>query len=77
MLNCGAAQFLVGDPITMAADDVVAVCKAAPELRAIAVHMETINHCRLLRADLRAALDEAGLSDRVQIPADGERIALG
>jgi L-ascorbate metabolism protein UlaG (beta-lactamase superfamily) len=76
VLNTGSAQFLVGDPITMAADDVIAVCRAAPNLRAIAVHMEVINHCNLTRAALRASLDEAGLTERVQIPADGERIAL-
>jgi len=76
VLNTGAAQFLVGGPITMAPGDVIAVLQAAPNLRAIAVHLEAINHCRLSRAALRAALEEAGLADRVQIPADGERIAL-
>jgi L-ascorbate metabolism protein UlaG (beta-lactamase superfamily) len=76
VLNTGAAQFLTGDPITMAAIDVIAVCQAAPDLRAIAVHMETINHCRLTRAALRAALEETGLAGRVLIPADGERITV-
>lgn len=76
VLNAGAAQFLTGDPITMTADDVIAVCEAAPAARAIAVHLETVNHCRLTRAALRAALDAAGLAGRVSIPADGERIAL-
>ena len=76
VLNSGAAQFLTGDPITMAADDVIAVCRAAPDLRAVAVHLETINHCRLSRAELRAALDGAGLAARVQIPADGERLTF-
>jgi L-ascorbate metabolism protein UlaG (beta-lactamase superfamily) len=76
VLNTGAAQFLQGHPITMTADDVITVCHAAPELRAIAVHLEVINHCRLTRAALRAALDVAGLAERVRIPADGERIAI-
>lgn len=76
VLNSGAAQFLTGDPITMAAEDVIAACRAAPGLRAVAVHLETINHCRLGRADLRAALDAAGLAGRVLIPADGERLAF-
>lgn len=76
VLNTGAAQFLTGDPITMGASDVIATCRAAPDLRAIAVHLETVNHCRLSRADLRAALAEAGLAQRVRIPADGERIVL-
>lgn len=76
VLNTGAAQFLTGDPITMTAADVIAVCQAAPDLRALAVHLETVNHCHLTRADLREALAAAGLTDRVHIPADGERIAL-
>jgi L-ascorbate metabolism protein UlaG (beta-lactamase superfamily) len=76
VLNTGAAQFLVGDPITMTADDVIAVCRAAPDARVIAVHLEVINHCLLTRAALQTALTGAGLADRVQIPADGERIAL-
>jgi L-ascorbate metabolism protein UlaG (beta-lactamase superfamily) len=76
VLNTGAAQFLTGDPITMTAADVIAVCRAAPELRAIAVHLETINHCRLTRAALRAALVEADLAGRVAIPADGEQMTL-
>jgi L-ascorbate metabolism protein UlaG (beta-lactamase superfamily) len=76
VLNTGAAQFLTGDPITMTADDVIAVCQAAPDVRIIAVHLETINHCRLTRAALRAALEEADLAGHVNIPADGERITL-
>lgn len=77
VLNTGAAQFLTGDPITMTAEDVIAVCRAAPEARVIAVHLETINHCRLLRAPLRTAVDEAGVGGRVAIPADGERVVVG
>ena len=49
VLNTGAAQFNVGAPITMTADDVVAVCRAAPQAKVIAVHLEAINHCRLKR----------------------------
>lgn len=60
----------------MTADDVIAVANAAPAARVIAVHMESINHCVLRRADLAAALERAGLSSRVAIPADGERVAL-
>lgn len=76
VLNTGAAQFLTGDPITMTAADVITVCEAAPDLRAIAVHLDTINHCRLSRDALRDALTQTGLAGRVQIPADGERVAL-
>jgi L-ascorbate metabolism protein UlaG (beta-lactamase superfamily) len=74
VVNAGAAQFLEGDPITMTADDVIAVCQAAPRARVIAVHMEAINHCLLTRADLAFQLEAA----RVQavIPGDGEWVEL-
>ncbi|HEV2438968.1 MAG TPA: MBL fold metallo-hydrolase [bacterium] len=74
VLNAGAAQFLEGGPITMTADDVAAVARAAPSTRIVAVHMESINHCVMRRADLAAALEQAGLASRVAIPADGARV---
>ena len=74
VVNAGAAQFLEGDPITMTAEDVAQVCHAAPEVRVIAVHMETINHCLLTRAELSEKLGEQGLADRVETPADGDNL---
>src|SRR5579859_2760002 len=76
MLNAGAAEFLVGGPITMTAEDVTRVCRAVPTARVIAVHFETVNHCRLTRAALKQHLEEEGLADQVQIPADGALINL-
>jgi L-ascorbate metabolism protein UlaG (beta-lactamase superfamily) len=76
LVNAGAARFLEGDPITMTAEDVAHVCRAAPEARVIAVHMEAINHCLLTRVELSEALDERGFGDRVEIPADGQTIQL-
>jgi L-ascorbate metabolism protein UlaG (beta-lactamase superfamily) len=76
VVNAGAAQFLTGDPITMTSDDVAQVCRARPQSQVIAVHMGAVNHCLLTRAELRSSLDRAGLTGRVQIPADGELIEL-
>jgi L-ascorbate metabolism protein UlaG (beta-lactamase superfamily) len=76
VVNAGAAQFLEGDPITMTADDVIQVCKAAPKARVIAVHMEAINHCLLSRADLAFQLDAARVEKQVSIPDDGEWVEL-
>ena len=67
VLNAGAARFLEGDPITMTADDVVAVARHAPAARIVAVHMEAINHCGLTRAELRARLRAEGLEGRVTV----------
>jgi hypothetical protein len=76
VVNAGAAQFLVGDPITMDVPDIVAVCEHAPEALVVAVHMEAVNHCVLTREGLRAALAERGLDDRVAIPNDGETVEV-
>ncbi|HLY21218.1 MAG TPA: MBL fold metallo-hydrolase [bacterium] len=77
VLNAGGAQFLEGGPITMTAEDVAAVARAAPSTRIVAVHMESINHCVVRRADLAAALERAGLTPRVAIPGDGEHVPAG
>lgn len=58
--------------IIMGKNDVHAVCKAAPAAIVIASHMEAVNHAMLSRADLKAFVDENGLSAQVRIPADGE-----
>ena len=71
VVNAGGARFLAGDPITMDIAGVIATCRAAPAARVVAVHMDAINHCLDTRADLAAHLREAGLEDRVAIPADG------
>ncbi|MGG1267766.1 hypothetical protein [Brevibacillus laterosporus] len=42
----------------------------------IALHMDTINHCLVTRADLRSRLEEEKLLDQVMIPEDGEWIEL-
>jgi L-ascorbate metabolism protein UlaG (beta-lactamase superfamily) len=72
VLNTGAAQFNAGAPITMTAEDVVEVCRAAPQARVIAVHMEAVNHCHLKRTVLADHVRKANVTDQVSIPADGE-----
>ena len=74
VVNAGAAQFLTGSPITMDGRDVARVCETAPDATVIAVHMDTVNHCLLTRAGLRAYLQDRGLLGRVRIPNDGERL---
>jgi L-ascorbate metabolism protein UlaG (beta-lactamase superfamily) len=74
VVNAGGARFAVGDPITMDADDVVSLCQYAPYTRVIAVHMDTINHCLVTRADLYSRLEAEGLLVHVAIPGDGDWI---
>ncbi|WP_152395187.1 MBL fold metallo-hydrolase [Paenibacillus guangzhouensis] len=72
VVNAGGAQFVMGDPITMDAADVIAVCEHAPYTQVVAVHMDAINHCHVTRDKLRDALDASGKSYNVRIPEDGE-----
>lgn len=72
VVNAGGAQFEVGDPITMDANDVVSLCQYAPFTKIVAVHMDAINHCHVTRADLRGRLGLEGLLEQVVIPEDGE-----
>jgi L-ascorbate metabolism protein UlaG (beta-lactamase superfamily) len=76
VLNSGAAQFNTGGPITMPTADVVAVVRAAPEARVVAVHMNAWNHCVLTRATLADELQKAQLAHRVNIPDDSERVSV-
>jgi L-ascorbate metabolism protein UlaG (beta-lactamase superfamily) len=73
ILNAGAPTFATGGgPITMDEEDVCLVCRNIPEAQIVAVHMETVNHCRLTRAALRAKVEEEGLGKQVLIPQDGD-----
>ena len=65
------AQFLEGDPITMTVEDVIPMAGTVPKARRIAVHMEAIGHCLLIRKELKDASEREGISGRVEIPADG------
>jgi L-ascorbate metabolism protein UlaG (beta-lactamase superfamily) len=69
VVNSGAAQFTEGDPITMDTDAVAAARAAVSDsVPVIPDHMDSINHCLLMREKLRAAVDG------VTIPEDGETL---
>lgn len=76
VLNAGGARFLQGGTITMESDDVIAVAEAAPSAQVVAVHMEAINHCLESRQALSRRLEDAGLTGRVRVPADGETLPI-
>jgi L-ascorbate metabolism protein UlaG (beta-lactamase superfamily) len=68
VVNGGGARFLEGDPIVMTSADVREVVARVPTV--VVVHLEAINHCLELRADVRAAVPEA------LVPEDGETLEL-
>ena len=76
IVNAGGARFNEGDPITMTADDIVALAAHAPRPRLVAVHLEAVNHCLETRADLHQRIHEAGLQGRVTVPEDGALVPL-
>ena len=64
-------------PIVMDALQTLAVCRAAPESRVIAIHLDSLDHGEVSRRDLRAQARAAGISDeQLLIPKDGERLTL-
>ena len=64
-------------PIVMDAAQTLAVCQAAPGSRIVAIHLDSLDHGEVSRADLRAQARAAGILDaRLLIPADGEILEL-
>ncbi len=65
-----------GTLIVMDAEQTVAVCKAAPTAVVVAVHLDSLDHGTVSRADLRTVADRQGIGpDRLRIPADGEVVS--
>lgn len=65
-----------GTLIVMDAEQTVAVCKAAPTAVVVAVHLDSLDHGTVSRADLRAYAEAEGIGpDRLRIPADGETLS--
>ncbi|UNK17217.1 MBL fold metallo-hydrolase [Paenibacillus sp. N3/727] len=76
IVNGGAAQFLQGDPITMTKEDIYQTYMESQQSTIIVSHMEAVNHCLLTRQDLKAFIDEKGLSNNILVPNDGESITF-
>ena len=71
VVACGSAQLDLFQPLLMRMDDIVKFVKNAPN-QVIANHLEAVNHCPTTREQLKIALSNSGLSDKVFIPNDGE-----
>ncbi len=75
IVHAGGARLDIGSPILMTLDEQLEFVRLAPG-RVIAVHLEALDHCGITRAALNEALTAAGVSDRVDVPADGQTIAV-
>lgn len=76
ILNAGYAQAPLGNPIIMGKEDVYKVHQTVPLATLVAIHLETVNHAALSRAELALFAQEKGMADSLIIPADGEIIEL-
>ncbi len=73
--HSSGAKFGDSDPIVMDAAQTLAVCQAAPQATVIAVHLESLDHGTVSRADLRTLADSKGITPHhLRIPADGETL---
>jgi L-ascorbate metabolism protein UlaG (beta-lactamase superfamily) len=71
--HSSGARFGDSNPIVMDAQQTIAVCKAAPQTTIIAIHMDTLDHGTVTRADLRKVAASEGVApEQLLIPADGE-----
>ncbi len=72
--SCGA-QLDDSGPIVMDAAQTIAVCKLAPWVKVIAVHLEALDHGTTTREDVRQLAIKKGISDaQLIIPDDGQTL---
>ncbi|MDF1548522.1 MAG: MBL fold metallo-hydrolase [Bacteroidales bacterium] len=75
VVACGSAQLDFGKPILMRMDDIIKFVKNSPN-KVIANHLEALNHCPATRLQLRKALNNNGLLEKVYIPDDGDTLEI-
>lgn len=76
ILNTGYAKMngFVDDSIIMGRDDVYRAYQFSPNAQIISVHMDTVNHATLTKAELRRFIEEKHLDkQRTLVPNDGQR----
>jgi len=74
VVACGTARLDIGQPLLMRMNDILKFVALAPN-QVFANHLEALNHCPTTRKELREALAENDLLDKVSIPEDGENVS--
>jgi hypothetical protein len=75
--HSGGAYFGDNSIIVMDIEQTIAVCQAAPQAVVVAIHLEALDHCPIIRADLRIQAAASGIdANQLRIPADGETVAF-
>ena len=73
IINTGEAEMIWGSVITMTRNDIIRIAEL-PNSKILAVHLDTINHCKLSRNQLINFLKEHEFDNSILIPKDGELI---
>lgn len=76
LTHSGGAQLMGQHQILMNAEDTVQAALDAPDATVVAVHMESLDHCTVTREALRTLANEKGVSARLVIPKDGEKVTV-
>ncbi|RXF77672.1 hypothetical protein EKK70_05475 [Desulfovibrio sp. DS-1] len=76
VLNAAQAAFYDETPILMGTDGLYEVVQAAPSATIIASHLDTVNHARIGRKEIRHFIKENKLAKRIYIPEDGEVLPI-
>jgi L-ascorbate metabolism protein UlaG (beta-lactamase superfamily) len=65
------------NPILMNEEQTILLAQTAKNARVIAVHLESLDHCRVTRTTLRQKATEQGIDEnRLIIPTDGQLVIL-
>lgn len=77
IMNTGYALISgISDGIIMGTVDVLKASQVMPKAKIITVHMDTVNHTAVSRADMRKFIRGQGIEIRVNVPEDGEIVKL-
>lgn len=71
-VNGADAQFTDSGSIIMGLNDILQVCKAAPEAKIIVTHLDAVPHAMIGRKDVHELIQQQNLSEQVVVPNDGE-----
>lgn len=76
ILAAGAAQFSIGDAVTMTFADIQKVCESAPYANVWVTHLDTIVPCQENRVFVRSQISASGLASRCFALDDGQTVFL-
>lgn len=71
----GGAKFDFGNEIIMGIDDIIPMAKSFSGTL-IVNHLEALDHCPVTREQVQQVANEHGLSNRIQVPLDGEELTF-